>query len=100
MNRVSTACDISPSVRAEVMDRDGGECIICGCGRGVQIAHFISRGRLGLGIPQNLAVFCHRCHFNYDNGNLHREIKSLFRGHLKAHYEDWNEDDLVYRKET
>ena len=100
MKKSTGACDISPSVRKEVVERDGGECIICGCGRGIEIAHYQSRGRLGLGVPQNLACLCRRCHYNYDNGNLHREIKNLFREHLKAHYEDWNENDLVYRKEN
>ena len=41
---------------------------------------------------------CVECHFQYDNGKFHREIESLFREHLKAHYEDWNEKNLVYRK--
>lgn len=97
-SKLSKACDISPSVRKEVMKRDEEHCIVCGSYRNLQIAHFISRGRLGLGIPQNLGVMCLECHFQYDNGKFHREIENLFREHLKAHYEDWNEKDLVYKK--
>lgn len=94
----SIACDISPKVRQEVLERDGHRCIICGSNNSLQIAHYISRARLGLGTPQNLAVMCQRCHFEYDNGKLHNEIKNAFKGHLKANYEHWNEKDLTYKK--
>lgn len=94
----SKACDISPQVRKEVLERDNFQCIICGESHNLQIAHYISRGRLGLGIPQNLAVMCARCHFQYDNGNLHQQIKILVQEHLKAHYEEWNENNLIYKK--
>ena len=51
-----------------------------------------------MGIPQNLACLCHRCHFEYDNGKLHHEIKNAFKGHLKANYEGWDEIELTYKK--
>lgn len=81
MSKASKACDISPSVRREVRERDGGRCIICGSTNGIQIAHYISRGRLGLGIPQNLACMCHICHAEMDNGtNTTSRIKTPLRG--------------------
>ena len=98
MSKVSKACDISPAVRKEVMERDEGRCIVCGSTQGIQIAHYISRARLGLGIPQNLACMCLRCHFDYDNGKLHREIESVFKGRLRANYERWDETELTYKK--
>lgn len=94
----SKACDISPSVRNEVLRRDDCKCIICGEKHNLQIAHYISRARLGLGIPQNLATMCVSCHFQYDNGKLHNEIKEAFKDYLKEHYEDWNEETLIYKK--
>ena len=94
----SKACDISPKVRKEVLERDNHQCIICGANQGLQIAHYISRARSGLGIPQNLATMCVSCHFQFDNGKLHSQIKDLVQEHLKAHYEDWNEKDLIYKK--
>ena len=97
MSKISRACDISPKVRKEVMWRDG-HCIACGRPYDLQIAHYISRARLGLGIPENLGVLCARCHFNYDNGKFHEEIKKLFREHLKAHYPNWDEKKLTYKK--
>lgn len=94
----SNACDISPTVRKEVVERDNCRCIICGSNQNLQIAHYVSRGRLGLGIPQNLGVMCVGCHFSYDNGKSHKEIEKLFREHLKAHYPNWNEKELIYSK--
>ena len=55
-SKMSKACDISPKVRKEVMERDGCKCVICGRNDLLQIAHFVSRARGGLGIAKNLAV--------------------------------------------
>ena len=97
-SKISKACDISPKVRKEVLERDGCCCIVCGANSDLQIAHFVSRARLGLGIAQNLAVMCAKCHFQFDNGKFHKEIGEVFREHLTEHYEGWNEKDLIYRK--
>lgn len=80
------------------MERDEGKCIICGSHRNLQIAHFISRGRLGLGIPQNLGVLCQNCHFQYDNGQQHRLYESAFKAYLRSCYDDWDSLDLTYHK--
>ena len=98
MSKASKACDISPAVRREVVLRDGGQCIICGSAQNIQIAHYISRARLGLGIPQNLACMCCICHREMDNGRHHTDYQSLFKRYLQEKYSDWNEGDLVYRK--
>lgn len=97
-SKLSRACDISPKVRAEVMERDGHKCIICGSTQNLQVAHFVSRARLGLGIPQNLAILCACCHFELDNGKSHEETQKLVREHLQALYDGWNEKDLIYSK--
>ena len=94
----SKACDISPKVRNEVLDRDGCACIICGEKHNLQIAHYVSRARLGLGIAKNLGTMCIHCHFQYDNGKLHTEMKKAFEDYLKAHYPDWDEKELIYKK--
>lgn len=98
MSKASKACDISPAVRREVTERDGGRCILCGSADCIQIAHYIPRSRLGLGIPQNLACMCHICHQAMDNGNLRIPYEAAFKRYLLEKYSDWNEDDLVYRK--
>lgn len=94
----SRACDISPKVRKEVLERDNFQCIICGSNYGLQIAHYISRARGGLGNARNLATMCISCHFQMDNGKYHKELQKAVREHLKAHYPDWNETDLIYKK--
>ena len=98
MSKASKACDISPSVRREVMERDKAQCIICGSPQGIQIAHYISRARLGLGIPQNLGCMCLICHAEMDNGKFHKEFQSVFKAYLKAKYDDWDESQLTYKK--
>lgn len=98
MSKISNACDISPKVRQEVLERDNGCCIVCGSNYCIEIAHYISRARLGLGIPENLACLCHDCHFNYDNGNYHRQTQNAFETYLKAHYQNWDKDKLTYKK--
>ena len=96
--RSTKACDISPAVRREVYNRDGGRCVICGR-TDVQTAHYISRARLGLGIPENLALLCVSCHAEYDNGKLHHQIKNALKVYLQAKYEHWDENKLIYRKD-
>ena len=94
----SKACDISPKVRKEVLERDGHRCIVCGSNYGLQIAHYISRARGGLGNARNLATMCVSCHSAMDNGKYHKELQKAVREHLKAHYEDWDESKLTYSK--
>ena len=98
MSKASKACDISPKVRKEVMDRDEGRCFVCGSMYGIQIAHYISRARMGLGIPQNLACMCHLCHREMDNGKFHKEYQSVLKMHLQSKYDDWDESQLTYKK--
>lgn len=97
MTSLAKACSISQKVREDVLERDKHRCIICGEYR-VQIAHYISRGRAGLGIPQNLGCLCVRCHIEYDNGKYHKEIKNAFKDYLKERYPDWDESKLTYSK--
>ena len=97
-SKMSKACDISPKVRKEVLERDDYQCIICGKNYGLQIAHYISRARGGLGKPENLATMCVSCHSAMDNGKHHKELQNAVREHLQSHYDDWNEKDLIYTK--
>lgn len=91
-------CDISQNVRRTVLDRDGHRCIFCGSMNNLQIAHYISRGRLGLGIPKNLIVACVKCHSDMDNGKGQKRLREGAKAYLKSQYKDWNEKDLVYKK--
>lgn len=94
----SKACDISPRVRARVLCRDGGECIICHKSWGLQVAHYIPRSQGGLGVEQNLVLLCPECHADFDNGNKRKDYGDYIRNYLKWQYADWNEKDLIYDK--
>lgn len=92
-------CNASPAAKAEVIERDGGKCILCGDEENICIEWFIPQTRLGLGIPQNMACFCHRCKFTRDNKRFQQLINNAFKGYLKVYYNDWDETKIVYEKE-
>lgn len=98
MSKLSRACDISLKVRSEVLERDGGRSILSGSRENIQIAHYISRARAGLGIPQNLVCLTAREHYEYDNGKYHKEIKKRIEDYLKQKYPDWDNIKLTYSK--
>lgn len=64
------------------------------------IMHYIPRSKNGLGIEQNGAIGCQYHHEMLDNGASGRrqEMLVIFKNYLKAHYDNWNEDDLIYSK--
>ena len=77
-------------------------CVYCGLAAPERLAwsnaHYISRAQGGLGIPQNGLTLCPICHRKYDQNTSRRSMREFFREYLMRHYEDWNEDDLIYRK--
>lgn len=97
-SKLSKACDISPAVRRTVLERDGGRSILSGSDENIQIAHYISRARLGLGIPENLVCLTAREHYEYDNGKYHKEIKKAIEDYLRQYYPDWDNTQLTYTK--
>lgn len=99
MSKISKACDISDKVRKQVLERDGYCSILSGKRENIQIAHYISRARLGLGIPENLVCLTAQEHYDFDNGNKHIETKTFIENYLKHKYPNWDEKKLVYRKE-
>ena len=94
----SKACDISKKVKDEVWKRDEHKCIICGSYQAMPNAHYIARSHGGLGIPQNIVTLCRECHFTYDQTHLRQEYKNIIQAYLKGKYDDWNEQDLIYKK--
>lgn len=102
----SKATDISMSVKKKVFERDHGCCVVCGNNYNVMPnAHYISRTKGGLGIEQNVVTLCteltpNKCHRKYDFGTLEeqQEIGEKIKKYLQSKYEDWNEENLIYRK--
>ncbi len=54
--------------------------------------------KVGLGIEQNVVTLCMDCHHKYDNGNSRASIGYKIQSYLNACYENWNEEDLIYKK--
>lgn len=102
----SKATDISMAVKKKVWERDNGRCVVCGNNYNVMPnAHYISRTKGGLGIEQNVVTLCtelteNKCHRKYDFGTKEERelIGSIIREYLKSKYENWNEEDLIYKK--
>ena len=91
------ACDITPQVRREVSERDGGICILCGK-LGEPNAHFIPRSAGGLGVAENIVTLCYGCHTRYDQTPERPYIREFLRGYLKSKYPGWVEKALYYTK--
>lgn len=95
----SKACDIKPSVRQKVKERDDNMCIWCGRYLTVpQLCHYIGRGAGGLGIPENLACGCPDCHREADQGTQSLLYKHRMRAYLMSIYPEWDESKLRYKK--
>ena len=91
------ALEITMEVKRVVHERDSGCCIYCGK-QAVDIMHFISRGRLGLGIKENLACGCRECHAKYDHSGEKKEYEKKFRNYLNSLYPDFEDEDRIYKK--
>ncbi len=99
MSKQSKACDITAKVRKEIHERDR-YCVVCGARYGLQIAHvFVNRSHSGLGVKENLALLCVKCHFEFDSGlKRHGEyIKHEVYAYMNKLYKI-DIDTLKYRK--
>ena len=97
MNKSTKACAISKEVRQQVIERDNGLCIFCGS-QAVDIMHYISRGRLGLGIKENLACGCRSCHTMLDHSGDRALMLIRFKNYLNLHYYQFSDERRVYKK--
>ena len=97
----SKACDIPQSVKNEVWERDGHRCIICHITQAMPNAHYIPRSKGGLGIPQNIVTLCtmNGCHYKFDFTDEKEVIGTQIKEYLQSIYPDWDEEDLIYKKE-
>lgn len=91
------ACAISKKTKERVYKRDNGRCIFCGA-PGLPEAHYIPRSHGGLGIEQNIITACRLCHDKLDNSTQRQQMLQKAAAHLRRHYPDWNEKDLIYDK--
>ena len=92
------ATSISENAKVSVAHRDNYGCIFCRGVYGLTYAHYISRANGGLGIEQNLACVCMECHRKLDQSTERKAMLEVFERYLKRQYENWNVNDLKYRK--
>lgn len=111
MPKYTKKLEFTQRERERIKIRDKG-CIFCRMGyhmeeckdkyllQPTQIMHYIPRSKLGLGVERNGAWGCIFHHTMLDNGNQGRraEMLDLFRRYLMAHYDDWDEEKLRYKK--
>ena len=111
-SKQARAREFSPEARAEIIQRDHGECIFCSMRYRMEgsswysrelksIMHYIPRAHNGLGIPQNGALGCQWHHDMMDHGTNHgnrAEMLSKFKEYLRSKYPDWDESKLIYSK--
>lgn len=98
----SKACDISPSVKSAVAERDSIDgypcCILCGNPQCAPNAHYIPRSQGGLGVPENIITLCSECHSTYDDSGERKAYRERIRAYLQSIYPEWDESKLTYRK--
>ena len=99
MKKETKKTQISASVKEEVFKRDMERCVYCGSSQAAPVAHYIPRSHGGLGIEENILTLCSKCHYLYDHTDKHTMMKDYFRMYLSVQYLDWNEEELIYRKE-
>ena len=106
MNSRTKALKIPRRVKELVWIRQGGKSIWSGKAITVDecCCHFVSRGRSGLGIEENIVGLTQEEHriFDLNQPGDYRAIQQAMRrkarDHLMKFYPGWNEDDLKYRK--
>lgn len=92
------ATSIPQSVKPIVAKRDNYKCIFCHSTYGITYAHYVSRANGGRGIEQNLACVCLECHRKLDQSTQRKVMLERFEKYLRSQYENWNVNDLKYRK--
>ena len=111
MQKRTKALQIPIEVKKAVAERDKVNdwtcCVYCGLPAPSEAplafsnAHYIARSQGGLGIEENILTLCPNCHKAFDQSSdagVRQYLKEIFKAYLESKYENWREDDLVYKK--
>jgi len=62
-------------------------------------SHYIKRSHSGLGIEsKNIMTNCYKCHKLFEESKQREKMKEKAKNHFKEKYDNWKEEDLVYKK--
>lgn len=108
MRKDTKARDFDRKAKIAISQRDSFDgwpcCVNCGAPAPSELAwsnaHYIGRAQLGLGIEQNGLTLCPKCHRKYDQTTARSEMRKYFREYLKNNYPNWDEEELIYRRNT
>ena len=95
MHKQTKATAITPKVKREVMERDGGLCIVCGA-PGDPVSHVVRRSQGGRGIPENIVTHCSECHRLYDSYD--EATRQATMNYILAKYPHWNKEEVTFRR--
>jgi 5-methylcytosine-specific restriction endonuclease McrA len=74
MKARTKATSVNPKVRETILERDNNQCVSCGSRSNLTMAHvFVNRSHGGMGVKENLATLCIKCHHELDNGKKHEQ---------------------------
>jgi len=99
-HKITKATEIRRKVKQIVWERDNHKCIYCGKYVPIEYAnsHYIKRSQLGMGVPENIVTACPECHYEYDFGANSDKMKNYTKKYLKSFYNEFNEENLKYKK--
>lgn len=94
------ALSIPKKTKLAVWERDNHRCIFCKTLVPWYLAnsHLIKRSHGGLGIEQNILTNCYNCHKLLDDSIKRKEMYNYALRYLTMKYNDFNIDDLTYKK--
>lgn len=113
MAKYTKYLQFSKQTREAIYERDNYSCLFCRLGYHIvgknlsnlefnifDIAHFVNRSKMGLGIEENGVLLCRWHHHHLDNSNkgLRPEMLSIMEEYLKSKYKNWDKDKLTYNK--
>lgn len=99
-HKLTKATEIPKKIKLIVWERDEHKCIFCHNPVTWHFAnsHYIKRSHLGLGIEQNIMTNCCECHKRFEESKYREEMKEIAKNHFQEKYENWKEEDLIYKK--
>ena len=99
MNARTKKTMISPKTKLVVYQRDGFCCVLCNSNQAYPDAHYISRSRGGLGIPENIVTLCRICHNRLDQSTERPQLLKKIKDYLDAFYPDFTDEMRKYKGE-